>query len=119
MTEVRYTYSPEETDARVITENTLGMFDAKGREIGYTVETYYVEWTAHECRYGAFTQEQAQAEATERNNRRFAVRIQATRDNRRYGAYQAPRYFACPALRDAAIIAYVADAKKRAAKKAK
>lgn len=115
----RYTYTPEETDTRVITENTLGFHDRFGREIGYTVETYFVEWVAHEHRYGAFTMEEAQAEAAERNARRFALRIQATRDNKRYGAYQSPRYFPNSALRDAAIIAYVADAKKRAAKKVK
>ena len=96
----------------VVTSNDVVSFDvvdAKGRAIGSQIKRIEADWVdaAEGAGYGY---------RTDRRGHWFAFEPHATRDGKRYGAYQGPRWFATVEDREAAIVEYLVQARKRAAK---
>lgn len=89
----------------------FGVKDARGRAIGAKV--YYREIELVE-----FTPEEFQVYYALPAGYYYVATMRATRNGVDYGASQPRQYFATEAERDAAVQAYLANAKKRAAKKA-
>lgn len=83
--------------------------DAKGRRIGVHVKTYEVDFVeASEGQYSSCNLPVGHY---------FALNCHATRDGASYGAYQKTQFFTSEAERSEALEKYLANAKKRAAKK--
>lgn len=87
----------------------LGFTDQKRRRIGAQVCTWNakMEPGLHDGKYGRSTLPPGPA---------FGLNCMATRNGAPYGAAQPSQWFATPEERTAAIEAYIAGAKKRAAK---
>lgn len=99
-----------------VVSERFGVLDQKGREIGGNVHTCTCTWRIE-------TQETADWAVERTITRRdgevtYQWSPQATRDGRSYGAGHRWSHCATIEERDAAIAAYFASARKRAAKKA-
>lgn len=103
------TYGPDES---------FGVKDRFGRELGASVTLFTaintpVSW---ETNFEPFAQEVAKALLPA--GRVYGFTPWSKRDGKPYGASQLARWFATEAQRDAAVVKYLAEARKRAAKNA-
>jgi len=101
-----------EIERRAPVEIDFGMNDAKGRAIGARIIVCVIDFVpaAEDCNW-YFPREDGNM------GRYFEYDPQALRDGAPYGACQCERRFRDEAAMNAAIAKYIADAKKRAAKK--
>lgn len=91
--------------------SSLEVKDGRGRLMGVRVERCEADWVDS-------PEGQLWGYITERRGHWFSYRPHTTRDGKHYGPVQTERWFATREERDADIARYIADAQKRANKKA-
>lgn len=87
----------------------FGLLDKQGREIGARIVTFEVTFRP--------APEDARSWQTVAPGHYYGLNVWATRNGVPFGAIQSDRYFSTIAARHKALVKYIADAKKRAAKK--
>lgn len=110
MTTTRRTWTSEVTR----TLHSFEVKDARGRVIGAAIRAYEVEYVENTEESLLITTQRSTMPA----GRHFVMHPWATRDGQDYGAVQGERFYKTAEERDQAVAKYLADARKRAAKKA-